>query len=106
MIKIANDYGFEQVFSRQVEALVKETDIVIAISTSGNSPNVLKGIEEAKKRGAKVISFTGKSGGKMAKASDILINVNSSDTWHVQEAHIVILHAICKLTEGILNEQK
>ena len=106
LTSIANDYGFEQVFSRQVEALVKETDIVIAISTSGNSPNVLKGIEEAKKRGAKVISFTGKSGGKMAKASDILINVNSSDTWHVQEAHIVILHAICKLTEGILNEQK
>ena len=106
LTSIANDYGFEQVFSRQVEALVNETDIVIAISTSGNSPNVLKGIEEAKKRGAKVISFTGKSGGKMAKASDILINVNSSDTWHVQEAHIVILHTICKLTEGILNEQK
>ena len=106
LTSIANDYGFEQVFSRQVQALVCEKDIVIAISTSGNSPNVLRGIEEAKRRGAKVIGFTGKTGGKMAKLSDILMNVNSADTWHVQEAHIVILHTICKLTEGILNEQK
>ena len=106
LTSIANDYGFEQVFSRQVEALVNERDIVIAISTSGNSPNVLRGIEEAKRRGAKVIGFTGKTGGKMTKLSDILMNVNSTDTWHVQEAHIVILHTICKLTEGILNEQK
>ena len=106
LTSIANDYGFEQVFSRQVQAFVCEKDIVIAISTSGNSPNVLRGIEEAKRRGAKVIGFTGKTGGKMAKLSDILMNVNSADTWHVQEAHIVILHTICKLTEGILNEQK
>ena len=85
---------------------MSEKDIVIAISTSGNSVNVLKGIEEAKKRGAKVIGFTGKKGGKMAKVCDVLLKVNSAETWHVQETHIVILHTICKLTEGILNEQK
>jgi len=106
LTSIANDYGFDKVFSRQVEALVSEKDIVIAISTSGNSVNVLKGIEEAKKRGAKVIGFTGKKGGKMAKVCDVLLKVNSAETWHVQETHIVILHTICKLTEGILNEQK
>ncbi len=106
LTSIANDYGFDKIFSRQVEALVSEKDIIIAISTSGNSVNVLNGIVEAKKRGAKVIGFTGKNGGKMAKLCDILLNVNSADTWHVQEAHIVILHTICKLTEGILHEQK
>ena len=106
LTSIANDYGFDKIFSRQVEALVSEKDIIIAISTSGNSVNVLNGIVEAKKRGAKVIGFTGKNGGKMAKLCDILLNVNSADTWHVQEAHIVIIHTICKLTEGILHEQK
>lgn len=94
-----NDFGFKYVFSRQVESLVSRRDVAIAISTSGNSPNVLEGAKKAGEIGAKVIGFTGKGGGKLKKISDVCIKIPSNLTWHIQEGHIVVLHAVCKLVE-------
>jgi len=98
---IANDYDFEQVFARQVEALANAGDIVIGISTSGNSPSVIEGIEEAKRRGAITIAFTGASGGKLKGNGnvDYLLTVPSEDTPQIQESHIMIGHVICYLVE-------
>jgi D-sedoheptulose 7-phosphate isomerase len=92
---IGNDYGFEFVFSRQVEALAKKEDTLIAISTSGNSRNVIKAIEEAKKIGCKVITLTGKDGGKMKSLGNINIIIPSNDTPRIQEMHIMVGHMIC-----------
>ncbi|MEI7904912.1 MAG: SIS domain-containing protein [Candidatus Firestonebacteria bacterium] len=103
---IGNDYGFDKIFSRQVEALVGSNDVVIAISTSGNSENILKAVKKAGEKGAKIIGFTGKSGGKLGALVDILINVNAKETCHVQEGHLVVLHVICKFVEEILYENK
>jgi D-sedoheptulose 7-phosphate isomerase len=97
---IGNDYGFEKVFSRQVEALVNENDVVIALSTSGNSENVIAGVLRAKDRGAKVVALTGSSGGRLKESADILLNVPSDDTPRIQEAHITIGHIICGLVEN------
>lgn len=100
---IANDFGFEQAFARQVEALATEGDVVVAISTSGNSPNVLRAVEVAKKKGAATIGLTGASGGKLAALVDICIRVNSDKTWRIQEGHITIGHILCGLIEdGLL----
>ena len=96
---IANDYDFDQVFARQVEALVNPGDIVIGITTSGNSLNVIEGIKEAKLRGAVTIGFTGASGGKLKENVDYLLAVPSEDTPHIQESHIMIGHIICYLVE-------
>jgi len=98
---IANDYNFNRVFARQVEALVNPGDIVIGISTSGNSNNVINGIKEAKHRGAITIAFTGASGGKLEgdKNVDYLLTAPSGDTPHIQESHIMIGHIICYLVE-------
>ncbi len=98
---IANDYDFNQVFARQVEALVNPGDIVIGISTRGNSPNVIKGIEEAKRRGAITMAFTGASGGKLKGNGnvDYLLTVPSEDTPCIQESHIMVGHIICYLVE-------
>lgn len=96
---IANDYSYNEVFSRQVEGIVGQGDIVIGISTSGNSVNVIKGVESAKKRGALTIGFTGATGGKLGKVVDICIKVPSNDTPRIQEAHITIGHIICQLVE-------
>jgi len=96
---IANDYNFNRVFARQVEALVNPRDIVIGITTSGNSPNVLEGIKEAKLRGAITIGFTGASGGKLKENVDYLLAVPSEDTPYIQESHIMIGHIICYLVE-------
>jgi D-sedoheptulose 7-phosphate isomerase len=97
---VANDYGYEHVFSRMVQAAGKTGDILIAFSTSGNSPNILKAIESAKTQGMLVIGFTGATGGKMAKICDILLNVPSSDTPRIQEAHILIGHILCQWVEA------
>jgi D-sedoheptulose 7-phosphate isomerase len=97
---VANDYGYEHVFSRMVQAAGKTGDILIAFSTSGNSPNILKAIESAKTQGMLVIGFTGATGGKMAQVCDILLNVPSSDTPRIQEAHILIGHILCQWVEG------
>ena len=96
---IGNDYGYEQIFDRQLEAFVGPNDVLIAISTSGNSKNVIRAAELARKAGAKVISLTGESGGKLAAVSDILLNVPSSDTPRIQETHFVIEHILCDLIE-------
>ena len=96
---IANDYGYDAVFSRQVDGIVNKGDIVMGISTSGNSVNVIKGVEVAKKRGALTIGLTGATGGKLNKVVDICIKVPSNDTPRIQEAHITIGHIICQLIE-------
>lgn len=98
---IANDYGYEEVFARQVKGLVREGDIVIGISTSGNSPNILRGIEQAKQMGAITIAFTGQ-GGKLKELTDFMLSVPSNDTPRIQEAHITAGHIICYLVEKAL----
>jgi len=101
---LVNDYPPETVFERQVRAHIKKGDVLIGITTSGNSPNIIKAIEEGKKRGALTIGLTGASGGKMAKICDIILNVPSTSTPRIQESHIFIIHLICELVEeGILN---
>ena len=96
---VANDYSFNRVFARQVEALANPGDIVIGITTSGNSLNVIEGIKEAKLRGAVTIGFTGASGGKLKENVDYLLAVPSEDTPHIQESHITVGHIICYLVE-------
>jgi len=99
---IGNDYNFNKIFSRQAESLVKNGDIIIAISTSGNSGNIINGIKTSKKLGAKIISLTGKNGFKMKSISDIFLNVPSITTPRIQEAHRTIIHIICELVENKL----
>ncbi|MDP3728151.1 MAG: SIS domain-containing protein [bacterium] len=104
---IGNDVGFENIFARQVESLVTEKDVVIAISTSGNSPNILKAIEAAKKVKAKVIGWTGKTGGKMAAIEmDILVKIPTTDVARIQEAHMKMGHIMCSLVEKELFQEK
>jgi len=100
---VANDYGYEMVFSRQVEALVDEKDVVIGISTSGNSPNVIEGIKAAKMKGAKTIGLTGGNGGNLAEVADLVFIVPSDNLTRMQEAHITIGHIICELAEKELS---
>jgi len=100
---IANDYGYNTVFSRQVEALVNEKDVVVGLSTSGNSPNVNEAIKTAKTKGAKTIGLTGNDGGKLAELTDVVIIVPSDITPRIQEAHITIGHIICELVEKELS---
>lgn len=96
---IGNDYSFDDVFSRQVEAMVNPGDVVIAISTSGNSKNVLKGALAARARKATVVGFTGANGGKLKAECDICLCVPSTDTPRVQEAHITVGHIVCAIVE-------
>jgi D-sedoheptulose 7-phosphate isomerase len=92
---IANDFGYDEVFSRQVQALAQPGDVVIGISTSGNAKSVIKGIEEAKKLKAWTAAFTGQTGGKLKGVPDCCITVPSPRTAHIQECHIALVHAIC-----------
>lgn len=102
---IANDDSFDEVFTRQIEASVKPGDIVIGISTSGDSPNVIRGIEEAKRRGGTTVAFTGASGGKIKKSVDFLVAVPSVETPRIQESHIMVGHILCYLVEkGLFGE--
>jgi len=98
---IANDYGYERVFVRQLQGLLTRGDVVVGISTSGNSPNVLAAMEEAKRRGAITVAFTGEAG-RLAGMSDHVLSVPSSDTARVQELHITAGHIICHLVEEAL----
>jgi len=100
---VANDYGYEVAFSRQVEALVNEKDVVIGISTSGNSPNVIEAMKMAKMKGAKTIGLTGGNGGKLAEVADLALIVPSDSTPRIQEAHITIGHIVCELVERELS---
>ena len=102
---IGNDYGYDEVFSKQVRGLGKKDDILLAISTSGNSKNVVKAIEAAKKLGIKVIAFTGNSGGKIAGMlddGDIHLCVPSERTARIQETHLVLLHGLCDGIDHLL----
>ena len=96
---IANDYDFVDIFSRQCESLVSNGDIVIGISTSGNSENVVKGLKTAKKNGGLIIGLLGNKGGKIKNIVDIPLIVNSISTPRIQEAHRVIYHIICEIVE-------
>ena len=100
---VGNDYGFEYVFSRQVEALAAAGDVVIGISTSGNSPNVLNGIQKANQIGALTIGLTGKDGGKLREVCNVCICVPSSITARIQESHLLIEHIISLLVERALS---
>jgi D-sedoheptulose 7-phosphate isomerase len=99
---LSNDYSFELVFARQVEGLGKEGDILIAISTSGNSNNVLHAARKAKEMGITVIGLTGRSGGKLRNLADFIFSAASEKTPHVQEMHITALHAVSEAVETLL----
>lgn len=94
-----NDYGFEKIFSRQVEAVGRKGDILIAISTSGNSENIIQAIEAAKQRGIITVGFGGKDGGRMAKLVDIPFIINSPVTARIQEMHELAIHILCELMD-------
>lgn len=96
---VANDYSFDKIYSRYIESSGKKNDVLIAISTSGNSSNIISAIEKAKEIGMYVIGLTGESGGKMKNIVDTLINVPSTSTPRIQEAHILIGHIICEQVE-------
>jgi len=96
---VSNDLGFEHAFARQVEALIGSGDVLIAISTSGNSPNVLEAVLAAKKHNAKTIGFVGRDGGKLAQLVDIPLVVQAKDAARIQECHITIGHVICGAVE-------
>jgi D-sedoheptulose 7-phosphate isomerase len=98
----ANDFGFEQVFSRQIEALGKPEDVLLCISTSGSSPNLIKAIEKAEEKRMKTIGLLGKDGGKMAKSTDFCLVVPSQKTQRIQEVHITICHVLTSLIEKAL----
>ncbi|MCX5706188.1 MAG: SIS domain-containing protein, partial [Candidatus Omnitrophica bacterium] len=99
LTSLANDYGYDIVFARQIEALAEKFDLAIGISTSGKAKNVALGIKQAKKMGLKTIGLTGGDGGELAKLVDISLIVPSSVTARIQEAHITIGHIICELIE-------
>ncbi len=97
-----NDYGFEHIFSRQIESLVAAQDVLVALSTSGESPNILRGVDAGRARGAYLVAFTGETGGKLADKVDLLLNVPSRDLQRIQEAHITIGHIACTLIERLV----
>jgi D-sedoheptulose 7-phosphate isomerase len=103
---IGNDYGFDAVFSRQVEALASAGDTVFGISTSGNSPNVLKALQLARERGCRTVGLLGKDGGSIKSACDLSLIVPTSDTPRIQEAHITMIHIICDLIEKELFSER
>ena len=96
---IANDYSYEDVFSRQIEALARDGDVLVAISTSGSSENVLQALKAAKKIGVKTIAILGKDGGQAKALADLAIVISSDSTARIQEAHILIGHILCDLIE-------
>ena len=105
MTAIANDYGYDQVFARQVEGLMRKDDILIGISTSGNSENIIKAFQKATELGGKTFLFSGKTGGKLKDMADISIIVPSDTTAHIQEAHECLYHILCGLVENGLMEK-
>ena len=104
---IGNDYGFEHIFSKQVRALGRPGDVLLGISTSGNSGNVIEAIKAAHERDMRILAFTGRDGGKIAamlKDNDILLNVPHPRTARIQENHIVLVHALCDCIDTVLME--
>jgi len=96
---VANDYGFDEIYSRLIDGIGEQGDVLVGLSTSGNSPNILKAFKTAKKKEMVTIGFTGKSGGEMRPLCDHLINIPSTDTPRIQESHIMVGHIICQLVE-------
>ncbi|HMX39514.1 MAG TPA: D-sedoheptulose 7-phosphate isomerase [Saprospiraceae bacterium] len=96
---VANDYGYDDVYARMVQAAGRPGDVLVGLSTSGNSPNILKAIAAARQRGMGVLGFSGSGGGQMAAHCDVLLNVPSSDTPRIQEAHILLGHILCEIIE-------
>lgn len=99
MTAVANDYGFDVVYSRMLNGIGKTGDVLVAISTSGNSANIINAVNTAKEKGMITIGFTGQVGGIMKDICDVLINVPSTDTPRIQESHILVGHIICQLVE-------
>jgi D-sedoheptulose 7-phosphate isomerase len=104
LTSIANDYDFSEIFARQMKVFAQEGDVAIAISTSGNSPNVLRAVDVAKKKKLKTIAFTGARGDKLAAKADYAFSIPSSNTPRIQEAHITLGHVLCQMVEEILFE--
>ena len=100
LTSVANDYGFERVFARQIDALGAAGDVAFGISTSGVSPNVVAALEAARARGLRTIALTGRDGGKAGRVADVHINVPDDCTARVQEVHITLIHAICEIVEA------
>jgi len=96
---VANDYGYDQVYSRLVEGITEKGDVLVGLSTSGNSPNIVEAFKVAREKGVITIAFTGESGGAMRSISDYLVNVPSKNTPRIQESHIMVGHIICELVE-------
>lgn len=104
---VGNDYGFDVVYSRMVKGLGKPGDVLIGLSTSGNSVNIIKAMEQAKELGMISVCMTGESGGKLKHICDYLLNVPSNDTPRIQESHITVGHIICELVEAqLFNDKK
>ena len=99
MTAVSNDFSFDEVYARLIQGIGKKGDILIGMSTSGNSKNVIKALEEAKKKNIITIGFTGKANGNMKPYCDYLINIPSDDTPRIQECHLMLGHAICELVE-------
>lgn len=96
---VGNDYSYDVIYSRMIEAMGKEGDVLVGISTSGNSPNVVKALEAANKLGMVTVGMTGETGGKMKEVSKFLINIPTKDTPRIQECHILLGHILCQLVE-------
>ena len=103
---VGNDYGYEHIFARLMRGTGHKGDVLVGISTSGNSKNILEAYNACKELGISIISMTGETGGKMKEASDILLNVPSTDTPRIQESHIMIGHIICELVESAIFPKK
>ena len=103
---VANDYSYDVIYSRLVKAMCVKGDVLIGLSTSGNSANVVKAFEEARSMGVITVGFTGETGGKMKPLSDILINIPSTDTPRIQECHMLLGHTICEIVEMNLFPKK
>jgi len=103
---VGNDYGYDQVFERLARAQLRKGDVLIGLSTSGNSTNIVKALETARQIGATTIAFTGKGGGVMAQHADILIEIPSTDTPRIQEVHMFLGHCLCEIVEATMFPQK
>lgn len=99
LTSVANDFGYEEVYARMIEGVGLPGDILIGLSTSGNSPNIVKAFQAAKKTGMTSVAFTGNSGGSLKSLADYLLNIPSDDTPRIQESHILVGHIICQLVE-------
>lgn len=99
---VGNDYGYDEIYARMLRAMGSKGDVLVAMSTSGNSPNVLKAIQVAREQSMTVIGMTGMEGGKMANLCDILINIPSKDTPRIQECHMLLGHIVCEIVESEL----